>query len=173
MPLCFTTLPEADTFTHDLEQQLARGLRATCDTVSIGCDISQSDDLPAITSALEFYLPGVLREVHAYWKHESLDGLFHELAIKTAPRQAEIAGLCILISDQTLTPYHVQLRHAVDAEEIEWLDCRLGEIHDGAMVRVPYNSYFNRGGIRSIADRLHAIEWQFHVGFGDAIPDAR
>ena len=81
-------------------------------------------------------------------------------------------GLCILISGQTLTPYHVHLRYASNIDEIEWLDCRLGETREDVMVRVPYNSYFNRGGVRSVADRLHSIEWKFHVGFGDAAADA-
>ena len=103
--------------------------------------------------------------MHPFWKYESLDGVFTELAIKTAERQAEIAGLCILMSDQTLTSYHVRLRWASNVDEIEWLDCRLGEIRDGAMVRMPYNA---RRRVRwSVADRLDSIEWQFHVGFGD------
>lgn len=108
--------------------------------------------------------------MHAFWKHASLDGVFHKLAIKTAECQAEIAGLCILISDQTLTPYRVQVRVASDADEIESLDCRLGEIRGNAMVRIPYNS--ERGGKWSIADRLQSIEWQFHVGFGGAYVDS-
>ena len=94
-----------------------------------------------------------------------MDGVFHELAIKTAACQAEIAGLCILISDQSLTPYHVRLRYASHVDEIEWLDCRLGEIREDKLYRVPYNC--NRGVIRSVADRLESIEWQFHVGFGN------
>ncbi|MFC1757392.1 hypothetical protein ACFL2H_01315 [Planctomycetota bacterium] len=110
----------------------------------------------------------MLGEVHAFWKHESLDGVFHERAIKTSEGQAEIAGLCILISDQTLTPYHVQLRVAPNVEEIEWLDCRVGEIRDDTMVRIPYNA--QSAGRRSVVDRLDSIDWKFHVGFGDPIP---
>ncbi len=163
----FNTSSEAETFSNPLEQRLVRGLRDACDNVPIGCDISQSEGFGIVVSALEFYVFAVLREVHAFWKHESLDGVFHEVAIKTAARQAEIAGLCILISDQTLTPYHVQLRCAPDLDEIEWLDCRLGEIYDDKMVRIPYSS--ERGGKWSVADRLKSIKWQFHVAFGDAI----
>jgi hypothetical protein len=152
-------------FAHPLEQQLARGLREACGNSAVGSDISQSQGFADVESALESYLPAVFREVYSFWKYESLDGVFHELALMTAPRQAEIAGLCILISDQTLTPYHVQLRVASEVDEIEWLDCRLGEIRDGAMVRIPYNSTRGRG--RVVADRLESIEWQFHVGFGN------
>jgi hypothetical protein len=106
----------------------------------------------------------VLSEVHAFWKYESLDGVFHELAIKTSECQAEIAGQCILISDQSVTPYHVQLRHALNADEIEWLDLRLGELRGDQMVRIPYGS--DRGKW-TVAGRLCTIRWQFHVGFGD------
>ncbi|MCA9213211.1 MAG: hypothetical protein KDB27_09110 [Planctomycetales bacterium] len=137
----------------------------------VGGGISQADDFRTVASALEFYLPAVLRKVHAFWKHESLDGVFHEIATKTALRQIEIAGLCIFISDQTLAPFHIQLRFASDVDEIEWLDCRLGEIRDDVMVRVPYNVYFNHGGNRAIAERLYSIEWRFHVGFGNASVD--
>ena len=77
------TSAEADTFAHSLEEQLARSLRYACDNVPIGSDISQSECFRDVTSAFEFYLPAVLREVHAFWKHESLDGVFHELATKT------------------------------------------------------------------------------------------
>ena len=107
----------------------------------------------------------MLREVHAFWRHESLDGLFYELAIKTAKRQAELAGFCILISDQTLTPYHLQLRFADKVDEIEWLDCRVGEIREGVMVRIPFHS---AGCVEQrVADRLSLIHWQFRVGFGE------
>ncbi len=119
-------------------------------------------------SALEFYLPAVLSNVHSLsWKNESLDGVFHHLARRTGPRQVELAGLCLFISDQTLTPYHVQLRVAANVAEIEWLDLRLGESRDGVMVRTPYDPYFSRGGLRTVPERLPSIEWQFHVGFGD------
>ena len=45
-----------------------------------------------------------------FWKHESLDGVFHELAIKTASRQAEIAGFADDLSD------NVEAAKAVDRE---------------------------------------------------------
>lgn len=155
---------ETDAFAHSLEQELARGLRAACDMIPIGEDISQSDGFRVVVSALECYLPAMLREVHLCWKHESLDGVFHEKAVKTAARRAEIAGHCIRISDQTLTPFHVQLGHALNVDEIEWLDCRLGEVRGGVMVRIPYSRRYR---IRSVSDRLHSIEWKFHIGFGD------
>lgn len=162
----FNMPSETNTFAHSLERSLARGLRDACDNIPIGCDVSRVTSFDDVTSALEWYLPAVLREVHPFWKHESLDGVFAELAVKTAPRQVEIAGLCILISDQTLTPYHVQMRIAPKVDEIEWLDCRLGEMRNDKLVRIPYASDHGKW---SVVDRLPSIEWNFHVGFGDAI----
>jgi hypothetical protein len=127
--------------------------------------LSDTPHLKSVCSALEHYLPAVLREVHAEWRHESLDGVFCELACKTGRREIELAGLCILISDQTLTPYHVRLRVA-EADEIEWLDCRLGEIRNGKMVRIPYGYGPASRGKLWAAYRLDRIEWRYHVGFG-------
>lgn len=73
-------------FTHPLERQLAFSLRVACGGLSVGDDISGSDYFRSIVSTLEFYLPAVLREVHPIWKHESLDGVFHELAVMNLRR---------------------------------------------------------------------------------------
>ena len=133
---------------------------------AVGSDISQAPGFADINAALEHYLPAVLCEVLNYWKDESLDGVFNELATVTAPRQVEIAGTCILISDQTLTPFHLQLHVASDVDEIEWLDCRLGEIRDGAMLRAPYST---GKGLRPIAHRLQSIEWRIPCRFRNCL----
>jgi len=90
----FEISSEANSIAHPLEQKLARGLRGACADVSIGSDISRPDRFGDVTDALEFYLPELLQEVHAGWKREYLDGLFHEFAIKTAECEAELAVLC-------------------------------------------------------------------------------
>lgn len=149
----------------DLEVQLARHLRAVLRGLCVGDSAPDSEDLRLLLSALEFYLPAVLRAVHATWKHESLDGLFSELARMSDERELEIAGNCILISDQTVTPYHVRLCLAPLADEIEALDCKLGELRHGKLVQIPYSEDAAFG--RSVADRLTKIAWKYHVGFGN------
>ncbi|MDG2221706.1 MAG: hypothetical protein P8L85_10010 [Rubripirellula sp.] len=151
---------------NTLEENLSRGLRAACGHVTDRGELSQSDEFRQLTSCLEFYLPAVLREVHPFWVKESLDGLFHEVAIKTGPQQVDLAGRCILISDQTVTSYHVQLRADPAVDEIEWIDCRLGETRDDVMVRVPYDRGSGLNRIPRLVDRLDSIKWRFHVGFG-------
>lgn len=159
-----------------LETRLAETLRGAIDGLAIGDTIPDSPQLQRILSALEFYLPAVLRQAHGDWKHESLDGVFCELARKTAETRAEIAGLCVLISDQTLTPYHVKWRVASERDEIEWLECMLGEVRNGGMVRIPYvspDSKSHPAGKLSVAGRLDTIEWKYHVGFGNpSVSDA-
>lgn len=147
-----------------LENSLAVDLRTLLHDVEAGGDIPDTPYLRSVLSRLEAYLLAVLREVHAEWKHESLDGVFCELGRKTGDREVEFAGLCLLITDLTLTPYHVRVRLADEADEIEWLDCRLGEIRNGELVRIPYNAY--AGGRLSVAGRLQSITWKYHVGFG-------
>jgi len=74
------------------------------------------------------------------WRGEALDGLYPSRALKIGPRAAEVAGMCIIISDQTLTPFHVSLGVAETNDEIEWLYCRLGERTEDGILRIPYGS---------------------------------
>ena len=148
--------------TDSREVRLARNLRTACLDVPVGSDVSGAEAFAECLRMLEMYLTLMLREVHQFWKYESLDGVYCEFAIKTGPLQVQLAGQCILITDQTLTPYHLELRAARDADEIEWLDCRLGEVCKGQLVRVPYREWKTP----SVVNRLGKIEWKFHVGFG-------
>ena len=89
------------------------------------------------------------------------------MARKTGAGQAEIFGLCIIISDQTLTPLHVQLQVAVSADEISWLECRLGERGEQRMVRTPYkyrNAITKRFFL--MEGKADQIEWVYKVTFG-------
>ncbi|MGB0597305.1 MAG: hypothetical protein ACPGLY_11505 [Rubripirellula sp.] len=163
---CDVKKAEVFTITNSLEQKVARVLRAVCRQVTDQEELPQSAELRELTSSLEFYMPVVLREVHPFWSQESLDGLYHEVAIKTAPRQVEFAGRCILISDQTATSYHVELRVAAAGDLVEWIDCRVGETKNDVMVRVPFDRGSGFNQIPTLGDRLDSIEWRFHVGFG-------
>jgi hypothetical protein len=151
-------------FASQAEQILARELRTVLSSTPIGGDLYQSPDFGKVLSSLEYYIPEMLREVHPEWQYESLDGVYPGIARRTGEREAEIDGLCILITDQTLTLIHVRLGIAADYDEIVWLDCELGELGPGGMVRMPYN----RRPLLSILDasvRLDIFEWVYHVGF--------
>ena len=144
-------------------ERIASGtLSRVLDVLTPGARIEESEDLRELLGALERYLPEVLRRAYPEaWRCESLDGLYLAGAIKTGVRTAELTGMCILITDQTLTPFQVGLRVAATADHIEWVHCRLGERLDGELLRVPYASTKWR-------KRLHAfdasmVEWVYDV----------
>ena len=149
------------------EEIVSRSLRSILDGLTQGAIIEDSENFRELLTGLEFFLPAVLGEVHGEWKDESLDGIFPTVARKTGPDEAEIIGLCILISDQTLTPIHVRLRVSASGEEIEWLECNVGERGEGkaGMVRTPYESMSGKQFV-AVAERPSEIDWAYKVGFG-------
>ena len=150
------------------EESISRSLRAILADLPNGACIGDSEQFEEVLSGLEFFLPHqVLSEVYPEWGGESLDGILPLVARKTGDGEAEILGLCILISDQTLTPLHVRLQVAVYTDEVSWLECKLGERGKHGMVRTPYESS------SAVAKRLYAldgkadqIDWVYKVTFG-------
>lgn len=153
------------------EEAASRSLRSILDRLTAGAAIEDSEDFRNLLSALEFFLPSILGEVHGEWKDESMDGIFPAVARKTGPSEAEIIGLCILISDQTLTPIHVRLQVSVSGDEITWLECNVGECGEGkgGMKRTPYGAMSGKQ-LFAGAERPNAIEWAYRVGYGQRQP---
>lgn len=119
-------------------------------------------------SAVEFFLPCVLREIHAEWRHESLDGIYPALFRKTGDREIELIGLALFISDQTLTPLHLRLQLSQDFDCVSWIDLKLGErIDGGCRRRDPYGSATAFGTMLHVTNRLDSIDWYYHVGYGE------
>jgi hypothetical protein len=154
------------------EQSISRSLRTVLADLPDGASIGDSEQFWEVLSGLEFFLPHqVLSEIYPEWGHESLDGIMPLLARKTGAGEAEILGLCILISDQTVTPLHVRLQVAAFTDEVSWLECRLGERGKHGMVRTAYESS------SAVAKRLYAldgkvnlIDWVYKVTFGHRRP---
>ena len=145
-----------------VEQMLSRELRTILTSVPVGGLVVDSPTRRELMSLLEGFVHGALREVHAEWKYEGLDGVLPEVMRKTGENQAETIGLCILISDQTMSPLCVRLRVARDSDEIDWFECKLGECGPDGMIRIPYG----RGKL-AVADCVDHIEWAYKVGFGE------
>jgi hypothetical protein len=151
------------------EESISRSLRAILADLPDGASIGHSEQFRAVLSGLEFFLPHqVLCEIYSEWNHESLDGILPLVAKKTRDGEAEIFGLCIIISDQTLTALHVRLQVDSSTDVVSWLECRLGERGKHGMVRTPYESS------SAAAKRLYALDgkqdqmdWVYKVTFGD------
>jgi hypothetical protein len=123
--------------------------------------------LRRVCVGLEYFLPPLLVDVYPYWKGESLDGFFFSEARKTGPGQAELYGMCILISDQTLTPVHIHTRVATSEEKINWMECRLGKRGEGKgdMERVPWHQWHNEPFV-ALPNSKERVDWVYRVTFG-------
>ncbi len=149
-----------------LEQDLSRSIRAVLADLPDGARIPDSEEFREVNLGLEYFLPEVLREIHPEWRHESLDGIIPLVARRTRQGEAEIVGLCILISDQTLTPLHLFLQIAPSVDEVSWLECRLGEKGKHGMVRTPYDKMSSKR-LYALEGNADGIEWVYKVTFGE------
>lgn len=107
--------------------------------------------------SFEFFLPGVLREVHAEWKGESLDGVYPQMFRKVSDREMELVGIAIFISDQTLTPIWFNLQLSPQFDRVSWIDLRLGEHTEIGCRREPYSHGKVQGSILHVLERLESI----------------
>lgn len=152
-----------------IEQSISRLLRPILAELPDGASIEDAEQFQEVLSGLEFFLPHqVLNQIYPEWDHESLDGIMPVLARKTGEGEAEILGLCILISDQTVTPIHVHLQVAASTDEVSWLECRLRERGKQGMVRVPYGSSSAMAKrLYALGGKLDLIGWVYKVTFGN------
>ena len=151
-------------FTLTPEQRIGRALRSVLERIADGEEFLETRQLRRISIGLEYFLPSILDETYPYWKHESLDGFFFSEARKVDARQAELFGMCILISDQTLTPLHLRLKVAPSEGKIDWMECNLGERGPGAggMERVPW-SQWRYNPFAGLPNSKELMDWVFRV----------
>jgi hypothetical protein len=157
------------------EQHCSRALRAILADLPDGASFAdlETAEYREFLSGLEWFLPGVLGEIHSEWSEqawdaEALDGVLPLFARKMADREAEILGVGILISDQATTPLHVRLQIAPVEDEITWLECRLGERGSQGMLRTPYDpaKIFPKR-LYVLNGDLSQLDWFYHVTFGE------
>jgi hypothetical protein len=148
------------------EQSVSQHLRSALAPLSEG-DAIDDCSLRKQLGWFEFFLPQVLREVHGAWANESLDGFLPAIVRKTAPLEAEIVGHCILISDQTVAPFHLRVQIAADVDEICWMELRLGITENGKMRRLPSaGNWPSKHFWLSSPEIANSIDWAYAVTFG-------
>ena len=83
------------------EAIISRSLRTILADLPMGADIPDTEAFrQAVLSGLEWWLPGVIGEIHPEWLRMALDGIYPVVARKTVDGEAEIFGQCIFIDDQ-------------------------------------------------------------------------
>lgn len=148
------------------EEIASRSLRVILDGIPAGSTIDDSPELRKALTGLEWFLPEVLGEVHSEWKGESLDGICPHVVRKTGYSEAEILGLCWLMSDQTLTAFHLRLQISATVDEVTWLELRLGEKGQHGMVRIPHNAGSIDKRLHVLGRKIDSMEWVYKVTFG-------
>ena len=152
--------------TSGFERSVYEALRGVIAGLKVGDPVENWDARAVLLSALQFYVPQVLAEVHPHWQWEGLDFFEAGHAIMTAERQAEVIGMCCLIRDMTWTPIYVHLRHSGSDQTLEWMECRVGARGDGdgGLLRLPN---LDRSAPRRIAQRPYEVDWAYAARFGD------
>ncbi|WP_425615196.1 hypothetical protein NA78x_005096 [Anatilimnocola sp. NA78] len=153
------------------EEWVCRWLRTILADLPNGASIAHSDQIQKLFSGLEYFLPQVLSASYPEWEHESLDGFLPLVARKTGDGEAEIFGLCIIISDQTLTPIHLHIQASKTKDEVSWVDCKLGEAGEHGMVRIPWPPRNATGRfVHALEGRAGTIAWVYKVVVGERRP---
>ena len=149
--------------TPDLERIAARQVAALLRGRSVGSPL-KVDPTSEICDTLELFIPKLLRRKHPEWERESIDGFFFSSAVKSGEGSAELVGTCILISDQTVTPFAVHLSLSEDGT-FRSFGVRLGEPGQGSLgISGPgYNSPGAKEMLSSLARRLDQVDWVYDV----------
>jgi hypothetical protein len=114
-----------------LSRLAAEHLAVLLEPVPVGAPLLL-EPTAALRDVLELLVPGVLGRRHPEWRGESLDGFRFSSAVKTGEASAELTGLCILISDQSVTPFSLGMR-LTQSGDLDRLGIRLGEPGGGAL----------------------------------------
>lgn len=146
-----------------IEEMLCTELRAILAPLAVGEEIPNSEDLRWAMSTLERFLPDVLGEIHPEGKEE-LDGVVPWVATKAGELEAEIFGMVYLMSDQAAAPAHLRLQVAIEANEVCWMEYRLGEKTERGMDRGHHSSAKWQARLRSLGPKK--IDWMYRVTFG-------
>lgn len=150
--------------TPHLEAKLASELRELLAGTPIGAEFTV-DPSSAFCSSLEYALPRLLRRRHAEWTKESLDGVFVAFARKTGPAAIQLAGTCILITDQTVTPLLLDLTLSSAENTVKFFRLYLGEPGEGQLgISGPEcNSREAKEMLITLTTRLNNIPWSYKI----------
>lgn len=130
-------------------------------------DVSPSAE---ICYCLELFVPRLLRGKYPEWERESLDGIFVARATKTGPSSAELIGTCILISDQAVTPFRIELATSSLGDSVTVPRLMVGEPGAGPLgiSGPPCNSRAAQRLLASVMDRIDRVTWSYVLTSSDA-----
>jgi hypothetical protein len=156
-------VPADDPRPPDLKRLAAMQIATCLEGRAVGqpLPLDSSSDL---CDTLELLIPAALREAHPEWATESIDGFFFSSAVRGFDDSAEIVGTCILIGDQTVTPFALDVA-LEDAETFRSFRIRLGERGDGPLGISGPKCTSDAAGelLDSLNTRLDQIAWVYDL----------
>ena len=147
----------------DLSRLAATQIAACLEGVDVGSALP-IDSASDLCDTLEYVIPAILSDAHREWEGESHDGFYISSAVKSGDAGAALAGTCILISDQTVTPFALDVNLA-DAGTFRTFRVRLGEPGSGRLgiSGPPVHSSAAREMLWALNDRLERVAWAYDV----------
>jgi hypothetical protein len=118
--------------------------------------------------ALELWIPWQLMQKFHEWREESIDGFSIAMAYTTSDSVIRIIGTCILISDQTVTPFVLDLALTNHRGQIESFRLSLGE-KGGGHLGISGPAYGSEKAIdllENLVTRLSDICWVYTIEEG-------
>jgi len=115
--------------------------------------------------------PGVLDQVHVYWKGRSLDGFGNIRLIRIGERVGELIGVCDVLGDKgdpSTVPIHLRLAHAKSEDAIAWLEGWIGiQSEDPTRMAGFSNTGKQSKWAYQISFDPSSIDWAYTVTFGE------
>jgi hypothetical protein len=150
----------------DLERLAADEARACLGERPIGSELALGPS-SQLSKVLEFLVPQILRREHPEWRRESLDGFEFSSSIKTGETSAVLTGICILISDQAVTPCTFDIELG-DTRPFRSFRVRLGEPGTGPLgiSGPPWGSPAAARLLLNLDSRLERIPWVYDIQTG-------
>jgi len=147
-----------------LEAMVATEVKKLVAGLPAGAEITVEPSA-SLCRSLEFFIPQLLSSSHSEWKGESLDGVFVACARKTGPAAVHLVGTCVLMSDQTMTPFMVELEASLSSESIASFRVHLGEPGRGQLgISGPkWNSHGADTLLAMLTTRLDRIAWSYTI----------
>lgn len=133
--------------------------------VAVG-DALPIDPSSELCPVMERLVPDMLLAHHREWAVESIDGFFFSSAVRSGDLAAALAGTCILIRDQRVTPFAFDLSLA-DPHTLRAMRIRLGEPGGGPLgISGPAcNSSAARILLWTLSDRLKQVDWAYEISW--------
>jgi hypothetical protein len=147
----------------DLMLKAAEELAACMNGVAVGSPLP-IDSSSELSATLEYLVPQLLAQSYPEWRGESLDGFYFSSAARSEEDSALLTGLCILMSDQTLTPFTFNLGLS-DEAKLERVRIRLGEPGGGQLgiSLWKWGSTDVLKNVWALNARLETIDWVYDI----------